>query len=110
MPNPVVDLPGAGGVPPDPTRTTQGVPSPPPPPPVAGPTLGTSPTVSNTPRPGQGVALTLSGSLPPSAAATGLRMLTADPTAPLTGEFWYRTDTHAFCVKESGGVKRVTLA
>lgn len=106
----VSDLPGAGGVSSDPTRTTQGAPSPPPPPPVAAPTLGNTPTVSNTPRPGQGVALTLSGSLPVAAAATGIRMLSADPAAPLTGEFWYRVDTHAFCVKETGGIKRVTLS
>lgn len=87
-----------------------GAPPPPPPAPTAVKTLGTAPQVSSTPIPGQGVALTAAGVLPPSAAATGVRMLSADPSNPLVGEFWYRTDTNQFCVKASAGVKRVTLA
>lgn len=43
-----------------------GYPSPPPPPPTAVPTLGAAPTVSNTPGPGQGVALQANGQLPQS--------------------------------------------
>lgn len=78
--------------------------------PTAVPLIGSAPTVSSTPGAGQGVALTESGVLPPSAAATGLRMLSADPASPLVGEFWYRTDTNQFCVQVSGSVKRVTLA
>lgn len=73
---------------------------------TAQPLLGTAPTVSSTPRPGQGVALTSSGVLPASAAATGLRMLDADPVSPLTGEFWYRTDLDKLSVKTAAGVKR----
>lgn len=90
--------------------TLFGVQAPPPPPPTAPATLGTAPTVSSTPSAGQGVALTPSGVLPPSAAATGLRMRASDPASPLIGEFWFRTDTLQFCVKTAAGVKRVTLA
>ena len=91
---------------PDPFRSS----SPPPPPPTAPPTLGSAPSVSSTPNPGQGVALTSSGTLPASAAATGIRMLSADPASPLTGEFWYRADTNQLCVHVAGATKRVTLA
>jgi hypothetical protein len=73
---------------------------------TAAPKLGGAPTVSSTPSFGQGVALTVSGVLPPSAAATGLRMLGADPANPLTGEFWYRTDLDKLSVKTATGVKR----
>lgn len=83
-----------------------GVPPPPPSNSTAVPLLGGAPTVSSTPSPGQGVALTASGVLPPSAAATGLRMLAADPTNPLTGEFWYRTDLDKLSLKTATGVKR----
>lgn len=83
-----------------------GVPAPPPANSVAPPLLGGAPTVSSTPNPGQGVALTAAGVLPPSAAATGLRMLSSDPASPLTGEFWYRVDTNQLCVKTASGVKR----
>ncbi len=83
-----------------------GVPPTPPANDTAKPRLGTAPTVSSTPNPGQGVALTSAGVLPPSAAATGLRMLSADPTSPLTGEFWYRTDIDKLSVKTATGVKR----
>lgn len=107
MPNPVVDLPGGGGN--DLTlRTLLGGPSSPPPPPLAPPTLSGAPIVPSTP--GQTVVLDSSGRLPSSAVATGLRMLTADPGSPKTGEFWYRTDTSQFCVQESAAVKRVTLS
>lgn len=88
-----------------------GIPAPPPPPPTAAPTVPTSPPViattpTSTPRPGQGVALTPSGVLPPSAAATGLRMLASDPAAPLVGEFWFRTDLLKMSVQTASGVKR----
>jgi hypothetical protein len=90
----------------DPLSALLGVPTPPPANSTALPRLGTAPTVSSTPGVGQGVALTVSGVLPPSAAATGLRMLSADPTSPLTGEFWYRTDLDKLSVKTASGVKR----
>jgi hypothetical protein len=83
-----------------------GVPTPPPSNSTAVPLLGTAPTVSSTPSPGQGVALTAAGVLPPSAAATGIRMLTADPAAPLIGEFWYRADLDKLSLKTAAGVKR----
>jgi hypothetical protein len=84
-----------------------GVPTPPPANDLAAPPrLGGAPTVSSNPNPGQGVALTAAGVLPPSAAATGLRMLTADPSSPLTGEFWYRVDLDKFSIKTATGVKR----
>lgn len=73
---------------------------------TAQPLLGTAPTVSSTPRPGQGVALTAAGVLPPSAAATGLRMLAADPVSAMVGEFWYRADLDKLSVKTAAGVKR----
>lgn len=73
---------------------------------TAQPLLGTAPTVSSTPNPGQGVALTAAGVLPPSAAATGLRMLSADPVSPLVGEFWYRTDLDKLSLKTATAVKR----
>lgn len=78
--------------------------------PLSPPTLNTAPTVSSTPNPGQGVALDLNGFLPVSAAATGCRMLAADPGSPKIGEFWFRTDTLQFSVQAAAGVKRVTLA
>jgi hypothetical protein len=90
----------------DPIANLLGVPPPPPENLSAPPKLGTAPTVSSTPGPGQGVALTASGVLPPSAAATGIRMLTADPASPLTGEFWYRVDLDKLSVKTASGVKR----
>lgn len=87
-----------------------GVPTPPPSNDVAAPRLVTAPTVSttpsSTPSPGQGVALTAGGVLPPSAAATGIRMLAADPANPLIGEFWYRVDLDKVSVKTAAGVKR----
>jgi hypothetical protein len=73
------------------------------------PLLGTAPTVSSTPSPGQGVALTASGVLPASATATGLRMLSADPKTPMVGEFWYRTDLDKLCEKTATGVKRTAV-
>lgn len=86
--------------------TLLGAPTPAPENQTAVPLLGTAPTVSSTPSPGQGVALTISGVLPVSAAATGIRMLTADPVSPLTGEFWYRADLDKLSVKTATGVKR----
>lgn len=80
------------------------------PPPPSPPTLNSAPTVSSTPNPGQGVALDLNGFLPASAAASGLRVLAADPSSPRIGEFWFRSDTLQFCVQAAAGVKRVTLA
>ena len=83
-----------------------GVPPPPPENLASPPHIGAAPTVSATPSPGQGVALTPSGVLPVSAAATGIRMLAADPANPLVGEFWYRTDLDKVSVKTASGVKR----
>jgi hypothetical protein len=51
-----------------------GVPSPPPPSPTAQPMLGTAPTVSTTPQPGQGIALDVNGKLP-AAVSNGLLQL-----------------------------------
>ena len=78
---------------------------------TATPTLPSGPTVSSTPGPGQIPKLDGSGRLPTSAAATAVRMLTADPASPVVGEIWYRTDTSALCVRhDASTTKRVTLA
>lgn len=97
-------LAGEGGD--DPLTTLLGSPTPAPENLVAVRLLGAAPTVSSTPSPGQGVALTESGVLPVSAAATGIRMLTADPVSPLTGEIWYRADLDKLSIKTAAGVKR----
>lgn len=94
----------AGGS--DPTRALLGSPPSPPPPPASPPTLGTTPVISTTPSPGQGIALSFNGTLSPSVAATGLRYLAADPASPLIGEFWYRADLDKLSVQTSAGVKR----
>lgn len=104
MPRVITDASLAPGT--DPTPIFFGAPPPPPTPPSALPTLGTAPTVSSTPLPGQGVALTTAGVLPVSAAATGLRMLAADPADPRVGEFWYRSDLDKLSVMTAAGVKR----
>ena len=93
------------------TATPIGAPTPAPVQSPSTPTLPSGPTVSNTPGPGQVPKLDAGGRLPASAVATALRMLTADPTSPMVGEFWYRTDTSQFCVRhDSSTTKRVTLA
>lgn len=55
---------------------------------------------------GAGVTLDVNGHIPPSAAATALRMLGSDPAGALTGEFWYRTDLDKLSVQTAVGVKR----
>jgi hypothetical protein len=103
---PINDRDVDGGNDPVTFRALLGVSAPAPATTTAVPLLGAAQLVSSTPSPGQGVALTAVGVLPPSAAATGLRMLTADPASPLTGEFWYRTDLDKLCQKTATGVKR----
>lgn len=93
------------------TLTFFGLPSPPPVTTSAGPTLGSAPTVSSNPTPGQGVATTSSGTLPTSTPATAIQLLTSDPSAPVIGQIWYRQDTSQLCVRhDTGTTKRVTLA
>lgn len=86
-----------------------GIPSPPPNPPVAPATLGTAPIVSSTPGAGQGVALDAAGRLPVIVQFLGV--VTADPSSPRIGQFWYRADTSQLCVQhDASTTKRVTLA
>jgi hypothetical protein len=69
--------------------------------------------IENSPFPtaGKGLALDLNGNLPASVAALSLRVLTADPTSPVVGECWYRSDTSQLCIRhDSSTTKRVTLA
>lgn len=86
-----------------------GLASPPPPPPVARPTLGAAPIVSSNPSAGQGVALDAAGKL--TVIVQFLGVVTADPSSPHTGQFWYRADTSQLCVQhDASTTKRVTLA
>lgn len=58
---------------------------------------------------GKGLALTPSGTIPTNVPVTALRMLAADPAAPGSGEFWFRTDTNQLCVQNGALTKRITL-
>lgn len=60
--------------------------------------------------PGKGLALDSRAQLPVGVPACSLRLLTADPVGARNGEFWFRTDTLAFCVMTGGAVKRATLS
>lgn len=88
-----------------------GVSTPPPPPPTAPATLGSAPTISSTPNPGQGIATDTLGRISPSVAAQAIAVFTADPVSPHIGQIWYRSDTSQLCVRhDDSTTKRVTLA
>jgi hypothetical protein len=95
----------------DATRTLLGVVAPPPPPPTAAPRIGTAPTVSSTPSPGQGISTDAVGHLPVSVIAQALGSYASDPASPVIGQMWFRNDTKQFSIcLNSTTIVRVTLA
>lgn len=69
-----------------------------PPPPTAPVLLGSAPVVSSTPSPGQGIALDVSGKLPPSlyVVRTFTQAISlGPPTAPQDGDIWIATTVDA---------------
>ncbi len=72
----------------------------------SGPTISSQPTVSSQPTGGHGVALTDSGTLPTSAAATAIQVLTSDPSSPAVGQIWYRIDLSKLCIRHDASTTK----
>jgi hypothetical protein len=66
--------------------------------------------VAAQPTPGMGLALSSTGTVPTSAPVTALRVLTADPSSPAIGEFWYRSDTSQLCVRHDANTTKRSAA
>jgi hypothetical protein len=66
--------------------------------------------VAAQPTPGQGLALDYNGKIPVSVPASAIRVVTADPTSPVIGEIWYRSDTSQLCVRHDANTTKRSAA
>lgn len=71
-------------------------------------TITTTP-VAVAPTGGQGLALTAGGTIPVNVPATAIQVLTADPTNPVVGQIWYRSDTSRLSIRHDTATTKTVL-
>jgi hypothetical protein len=64
------------------------------------------PLPTSSPTAGQGLSLDATGNVPLGVTVSSVTMLSADPASPINGQYWYRTDTDQWCVRNGATTKR----